>query len=224
MIQTFYFNDLRTCCYVLYDGTGECAIIDPGCIRQSERDRLVKFITDNSLRPKMIIQTHGHFDHVMGNAFVTSVWHVPTYLAAADMGQMRRARPYAGYFGYDIEEPSGEIIDMKDGDVLEIGGIRLEVLETPGHTPGGVMLYDREGGYVFTGDTVFCGSIGRTDLPGGDYDQLKESIRTKFLPLPSDTVVYPGHGPSTDVGRERMTNPFIEDIVAGGPCAEELQS
>ena len=86
------------------------------------------------------------------------------------------------------------------------------------------MLYDREGGYVFTGDTVFCGSIGRTDLPGGDYDQLKESIRTKFLPLPSDTVVYPGHGPSTDVGRERMTNPFIEDIVAGGPCAEELQS
>lgn len=213
MIQTFYFNDLRTCCYVLYDETGECAIIDPGCIKQSERDRLEKFITEKNLRPKMIIQTHGHFDHVMGNAYVARKWNMPTYLASADLPQVKRAKAYGSYFGYDFEEPSEDIRDMKEGDVLEVGNIRLKVLESPGHTAGGVLLYDEKGGYVFTGDTVFCGSIGRTDLPAGDYDRLKESIRTKFLPLPSDTVVYPGHGPATDVGREKMTNPFLEDII-----------
>lgn len=213
MIQTFYFNDLRTCCYVLYDGAGECAIIDPGCIRQTEKDRLVRFIKENHLVPRMIIQTHGHFDHVMGNAFVASEWNIPTYLAAADVPQIRRASSYGSYFGYEFDQPSEDIRDMKDGDVINVGAIRLKVLASPGHTAGGVLLYDEEGGYVFTGDTLFCGSIGRTDLPGGDYDMLSESIRTKILPLPADTVVYPGHGPATDIGREKMTNPFLEDII-----------
>ncbi len=214
MIHTFYFNDLRTCCYVLYDEDGECAIIDPGCIKQSERDRLVKFIEENHLHPRMIIQTHGHFDHVMGNSFVAAKWHIPTYLASADIPQVRRAASYGSYFGYEFEQPSEDIRDMKDGDIISVGSIRLKVLASPGHTAGGVLLYDEKDGCVFTGDTLFCGSIGRTDLPGGDYDRLSESIRTKILPLPSDTKVYPGHGPATDIGREKMTNPFLEDIIA----------
>lgn len=213
MIETFYFNDLRTCCYVLYDETGECAIIDPGCIRPAERDRLAGFIEKHGLKPKMIIQTHGHFDHVMGNAFVTDRWHVPTYINSADMSQLRRSKSYGSYFGYDFEEPSSDVHDMKDGDILKVGNISLKVLASPGHTAGGVLLYDEKGGYVFTGDTIFCGSIGRTDLPGGDYDMLRKSIIDKVLPLPSDTVIYPGHGPVTDVGRERMTNPFLEDML-----------
>ena len=203
MIQTFYFNDLRTCCYVLYDEAGECAIIDPGCIKQKH------------LHPRMILQTHGHFDHVMGNAFVASKWNIPTYLAAADIPQLRRSSSYGSYFGYEFGQPSEDNVrDIKDGDIINVGTIQLRVLASPGHTAGGVLFYDEKGGYVFTGDTLFCGSIGRTDLPGGDFDLLSESIRTKILPLPVDTVVYPGHGPATDIGREKMTNPFLEDIIA----------
>ena len=106
MIQTFYFNDLRTCCYVLYDEAGECAIIDPGCIKQSEKDRLVKFIEEKHLHPRMILQTHGHFDHVMGNDFVATKWNIPTYLAAADIPQLRRSSSYGSYFGYEFGQPS----------------------------------------------------------------------------------------------------------------------
>ena len=214
MIQTFYFNDLRTCCYVLYDEAGECAIIDPGCIKQSEKDRLVKFVEEKHLHPRMILQTHGHFDHVMGNAFVARTWNIPTYINSADIPQIRRAASYGSYFGYEFEQPSEDLRDMKDGDIINVGSIQLKVLESPGHTEGGVLLYDEKGGYVFTGDTLFCGSIGRTDLPAGDFDKLSESLRTKVLPLPADTVVYPGHGPATDIGREKMTNPFLEDIIA----------
>ena len=196
MIKTFYFNDLRTCCYVLYDEAGECAIIDPGCIKQSERDRLVKFIEENHLHP------------------VARTWNIPTYINSADIPQIRRAASYGSYFGYEFEQPSEDLRDMKDGDIINVGSIQLKVLESPGHTEGGVLLYDEKGGYVFTGDTLFCGSIGRTDLPAGDFDKLSESLRTKVLPLPADTVVYPGHGPATDIGREMMTNPFLEDIIA----------
>ena len=181
MIQTFYFNDLRTCCYVLYDEAGECAIIDPGCIKQSEKDRLVKFIEEKHLHPRMILQTHGHFDHVMGNAFVASKWNIPTYLAAADIPQLRRSSSYGSYFGYEFGQPSEDNVrDIKDGDIINVGTIQLRVLASPGHTAGGVLFYDEKGGYVFTGDTLFCGSIGRT----------------------------------TDIGREKMTNPFLEDIIA----------
>ena len=175
----------------------------------------MKFIEEKHLHPRMILQTHGHFDHVMGNAFVASKWNIPTYLAAADIPQLRRSSSYGSYFGYEFEQPSEDNVrDIKDGDIINVGTIQLRVLASPGHTAGGVLFYDEKGGYVFTGDTLFCGSIGRTDLPGGDFDLLSESIRTKILPLPVDTVVYPGHGPATDIGREKMTNPFLEDIIA----------
>lgn len=212
MIKTFYFNDLRTCCYIVYDDTRECAIIDPGCYKKSEQDRIVKFIGDNGLTPVMIIQTHGHFDHVMGNAFVSERWNIPTYLASEDLPQLKRASSYGSYFGYEFAQPDGEIRDMKDGDIIRFGNTELEVRSSPGHTAGGVLLYNHKEGYVFTGDTIFKGSIGRTDLPGGDYDLLAESIRTKVMTLPPDTVIYPGHGPATDVGTEINTNPFLEPI------------
>lgn len=212
MIKTYYFNDLRTCCYIVYDKTGECAIIDPGCYKQSERDRLTKFINENNLTPKMIIQTHGHFDHVMGNAFVTGKWNIPTYLAEEDIPQIERASAYGSYFGYVFDRPGEDIRNMKDGDTIRFGETELEVSASPGHTAGGVLLYNRKEGYVFTGDTIFKGSIGRTDLPAGDYDMLMHSIRTKIMTLPPDTVIYPGHGPATDVSTEINTNPFLEPI------------
>lgn len=128
MIKTFYFNDLRTCCYVIYDRSGECAIVDPGCYKQSEKERLVKFINENHLTPKMIIQTHGHFDHVMGNAFVTSQWHIPTYLHHADLPQIKRSETYGSYFGYEFENPSDQVTDMKQDDIISFGQTELRVL------------------------------------------------------------------------------------------------
>ncbi len=209
MIKIFYFNDLRTCCYVVYDKSGKCAIVDPGCYKQSEKERLVKFIEENGLTPLMIIQTHGHFDHVMGNAFVTEQWGIPTYINEKDLDQVQRSSSYASYFGYEFANPSGRFINMEDGDVINIGEIQLKVFTTPGHTPGGVVLYNEAEKYVITGDTLFMGSIGRTDLPGGDYDSLMESIKTKLLTLPGETQVYPGHGLSSSITYEIYNNPFL---------------
>lgn len=209
MIKTFYFNDLRTCCYIVYDAAGKCAIVDPGCYKQSEKDRLVKFVEENNLTPLMIIQTHGHFDHVMGNAFVSEKWNIPTYLNENDWPQVQRSSSYAGYFGYIFDNPSDKFVNMNDGDIINIGEISLKVFATPGHTAGGVVLYNEAEGYLLTGDTIFQGSVGRTDLPGGDYDMLMESIKTKILTLPSSTQIYPGHGPSTSIAFESMNNPFI---------------
>ena len=212
MIKTFYFNDLRTCCYILYDETGECAIIDPGCYKDSEKDRIIKFIGENNLTPKMILQTHGHFDHVMGNSFVAERWGIPTYITAEDIPQMRRARSYSAFYGYEFDEPSDNIVEIKDGDVIKVGKMELKVLASPGHTPGGVMFYNEKDKYVFVGDTIFKGSVGRSDLPGGDYDALMNSIKVNILPMPTDVVIYPGHGPVTDVAEELMKNPFLEPL------------
>ncbi len=212
MIKTFYFNDLRTCCYILWDDTKECAIVDPGCISDSERNRLVKFIEENELQPKMIINTHGHFDHIMGNVFVGNQWNIPTYLNKEDLPLFSRTSAYCEMFGYKIDQPSDEVVDLSDGDMINIGNICLKVIHTPGHTLGGVVLYNAEENYVLTGDSIFEGSIGRTDLPGGDYDTLMDSIENKIISLPSETIIYPGHGPSTTVGKEVGTNPFLERL------------
>ena len=210
MMKIFYFNDLRTCCYLVYDKQGMCAIIDPGCQKQSEKERLVKYIETNGLTPVAIIQTHGHFDHVMGNAFASKQWNIPTYLNRNDLPLALRASSYAVYFGYEFDNPSENVIDMKDGDVIKIGEIKLKVFTTPGHTPGGVVLYNEEEKYLITGDTLFQGSIGRTDLPGGDFDARMESIKSKILTLPGEVEVFPGHGPSTSIAYEMLNNPFIQ--------------
>lgn len=209
MIKTFYFNDLRTCCYLIYDQTKECAIVDPGCYSESEKNRLVKFVEDEGLTPKMILITHGHFDHLMGVDFVSKLWHLPIYMNAHDLSQLRRAGSYGGYFGYSYEQPSDHIVDLKEGDIISVGDIRLKVFCTPGHSQGGVVFYNEAEKYLLSGDSLFQGSIGRTDLPEGDFDTLIESIRTKILNLPSDTTVYPGHGPHTSIAEEIASNPFL---------------
>ncbi len=209
MIKRFYFNDLRTCCYLLWDEAKECVIIDPGCYSDSEGSRIVKFVQENGLTPKMLINTHGHFDHVIGNVFVVEKWNIPTFMNKGDLPYLSRAKAQGGYFGYDVKQPSEDVNDLKDGDIINYGDSSLKVSYTPGHSQGGVVLYNEKEGFVITGDSLFAGSIGRTDLPGGDYDELMESIRTKILTLPPDTVVYPGHGPETTIATEITTNPFL---------------
>lgn len=208
-IKTFYFNDLRECTYVLWDSTKECVIIDPGCHSKSEEERLEKFIEENELKPVKLLNTHGHFDHIMGNAFVSKRWNIKTYIHPNDKPHLERALVQSEMFGYNIEQPPLDTIDIKEGDILKFGNSHLTVMETPGHSRGGVSFYNQKNKIVVTGDSLFSGSIGRTDLPGGDYDQLMDSLLNKIVKLGEDFRVYPGHGPYTTIGKELATNPFL---------------
>ena len=209
--KTFYFNDLRECSYIVWDDTLECIIVDPGCQSDSEKDRLKKFIETNNLKPVKLVNTHGHFDQVMGIAFVANLWGVKTYIHPLDKGHLERAQQYSEMFGYRLEQPPIDTIDLEDGGYVEFGNSKLKVIHTPGHTRGGVCLYseEEENHFVITGDSLFAGSIGRTDLPGGDYDQLMESLLGKLVRIGEDYRVLPGHGPETTIATELNTNPFL---------------
>lgn len=208
-IKTFYFNDLRECTYVLWDDTNECVIIDPGCHTDSEKERLEKFIEESTLKPVKLLNTHGHFDHIMGNAFVTKRWSLKTHIHPYDKPHLERAVTHSEMFGYSIEQPPLDTIDIEEGDIIDFGNSHLNVMYTPGHTRGGVCFYNNEDKIVITGDALFSGSIGRTDLPGGDYDQLMNSLLNKIVKLGDDFRVYPGHGPYTTIGKELASNPFL---------------
>lgn len=208
-IKSFYFNDLRECSYLLWDETGECVIVDPGCYTENEKERLVKFIEQNDLHPVKLVNTHGHFDHIMGNAFVVSKWGVPAYIHIDDKHHIERAKQYTEMFGYTIEQPPVNTIDLKDGDIIEFGCSKIRVIHTPGHSQGGICLVSDDDKFVITGDSLFAGSIGRTDLPGGDYEQLMDSLLNKVIPLGEDFKVYPGHGPATTISEEIASNPFL---------------
>jgi glyoxylase-like metal-dependent hydrolase (beta-lactamase superfamily II) len=209
--KTFYFNDLRECTYVLWDESGEAVIVDPGCYTDNEKSRLEKFITENNLKPVKILQTHGHFDHVLGSAFATERWGIDTYIHSDDVHLFENASNYTGMFGYNVDAVSSRLVILSDGDIVSFGNSKLKVIHTPGHTRGGVCFYNEEDGnrFVLTGDTLFAGSIGRTDLPGGDYDMLMESLLSKLTVIGREYRVMPGHGPETSIGEELDTNPFL---------------
>jgi len=208
-VKTFYFNELRTCCYLLWDETKESILIDPGCASHSEQERLKKFVAQEGLTPQYLVNTHAHFDHLMGNAFACAQWEIQTYIHPADQYMLEHADSYCRVFGMDIEKPPVDTLPLSEQEPLRFGHSMLQVLETPGHSPGGICLYAPQDGLLITGDTLFAGSIGRTDLPGGDYDQLINSIQTKLLRLNDTVRVLPGHGPETTLGEERLHNPFL---------------
>ncbi|MCL2726892.1 MAG: MBL fold metallo-hydrolase [Bacteroidales bacterium] len=208
-VKTFYFNELRTCCYLLWDETKEAIFIDPGCASHSEQERLKKFVAQEELKPQYLVNTHAHFDHLMGNAFVCAQWEIKTYIHPAELYMLEHAVSYCRVFGMEIEKPPVDTHPLCEKEPLRFGNSALQVLKTPGHTSGGVCLYAQQEGFLITGDTLFAGSIGRTDLPGGDYDKLISSIQTKLLPLNDAVRVLPGHGPETTIGGERLHNPFL---------------
>jgi glyoxylase-like metal-dependent hydrolase (beta-lactamase superfamily II) len=212
-IKTFYFNDLRECTYLLWDETNECVLIDPGAESESERSRLQKFIGENNLKPVAILNTHGHFDHVLANAFLSRTYNIKSYIHAGDKDLLENTNEYGAMFGYKIEQPPAPAGFLTDGQVFRFGNSALHVLHTPGHSKGGVSLYAPADKLVLTGDTLFQSNIGRVDLPGGDFNEMMESLSTKLMTLPDDTAVYPGHGAPSTIGEERRNNPYLAEIT-----------
>ena len=208
-IKTFYFNPLRECCYVAWDDTKACVIIDPGCYGPRELQRLQHLVEEKQLQPVKILLTHGHFDHVLGLEAAARQWNLDAWIHPDDREQLVSSGQWCRELGMTYEPFTGTLHDLADGDVVTFGTTKLKVLATPGHTRGGVCFLNEESGMLFTGDTLFAGSIGRTDHPGGDYEQLIGSIHRKILPLDGDITVLPGHGPASSVGYERATNPFL---------------
>lgn len=208
-IKTFFFNPIRTCCYAAWDETQECVIVDPGCNGQREFQRLVDFITLTKLKPVKVLLTHGHFDHILGVADAAATWPLEVCLNPADRPLFPKGYAWARDLGLEAKPYEGPFTDVSEGDTVRFGNTELTVLATPGHTRGGVCYYCPKSLTLFSGDTLFAGSIGRTDFEEGDLDLLLESITKKLLPLDGNTTVLPGHGPATSIGYERSTNPFL---------------
>jgi glyoxylase-like metal-dependent hydrolase (beta-lactamase superfamily II) len=199
---------LQSNSYLLADEvTGEAALFDPGMESEPVADVLAR----ERLTVTAIINTHGHFDHVFGNAYFKAKTGAPLLMHRADLDLVKRLEEQSLYFGFRATPSPLPDRFLEEGDEVRVGGIRLRVLHTPGHSPGGICLVTD--GTAFVGDTLFAGSIGRTDLPGGSAETLLTSIREKLLTLPDDTVIYPGHGPATTIGHERRHNPFLTGRV-----------
>ena len=210
-IQSFTFNGFQENTYVLFDESKKCIIIDPGCYEQNEKLELVRFIVDNELEPVKLINTHCHIDHVLGNRFVAEKWSLDLEMHELDLPTLRSVKDYCQLYGFHNYEESPEPSTfLKEGDKIHFGNSSLDVLFAPGHAPGHIVLYSKEQHFVIGGDVLFQMSIGRTDLPGGDYDTLISSIKDKLLPLDEQTKVYCGHGPSTTIGFEKANNPFLK--------------
>lgn len=208
-IAAFTFNPFQENTYVVYDDSGECVIIDPGCYNQQERNELSAFIAEKNLNPVMLINTHCHVDHVLGNKFVADTYQVPLKMHRADIPVLEAVPSYARSFGFEVDPSPVADEYFDEGDTIEFGDTKFDIYFTPGHCPGHVVLHNAADKYVIGGDVLFAGSIGRTDLPGGDFDTLERSIKEKLYVLPDETVVYSGHGPKTTIGREKVSNPFV---------------
>lgn len=210
-IRCFEFNPIQENTYVLYNSNGDCAIIDPGCYYENERKQLRAFIEDNQLIPKYLINTHCHLDHVFGNKFVSETWSLPLHLHETEKLVLGFAPKSSEMYGLPFDNYSGEMRYLNEGDTIKLGEDELKVLLTPGHSPASLSFYCEEDGFLISGDVLFSGSIGRTDLPGGDFATLEKSIREKLYTLPDETKVYPGHGRGTSIGFEKRNNPFVRE-------------
>lgn len=209
-IKQFTFNPVSVNTYVCWDNTGECVIIDAGCSNENEENILASFIEYKKLKPVRLLNTHAHFDHIMGNAFVSRKWNLKPELNEGDQYNLKKSKQHAMMFGIKISNPPEVDLSLNEGDRVNVGESYFSIIHVPGHSPGSLVFYCEKSSFVIVGDVLFNGSIGRTDLPKGDHDLLIKGIKEKLLVLPEDTRVFSGHGPDTTIGMEKRINPFLQ--------------
>lgn len=207
-IKHFVFNPLSTNCYLVYDQQ-KAWIIDPCFCNEEEFSRLKQFLLSEALSVEKILCTHLHFDHIFGAQMAADAFQCEVYAHIGDSDWMSQMARYAAFFGLTCGPELKKISHLYEGDLLQSESMKARVIEVPGHSKGGLAYYFEEDKLLFAGDSLFAGSIGRTDLDGGSYEQLIESIRCKLLTLPDDCIVYCGHGPSTSIAVEKAENPYL---------------
>lgn len=209
-VKGFTFNPFQENTYVLYDDTRECVIIDPGCYDPEEKLELTEFIKKEGLKPVKLLNTHCHIDHVLGNKYASETWSLELFIHKNEVVLLDSVESYGTTFGVFAEKSPAAAGFLNEGDMVVFGNSNLAVIFTPGHSPGSITFYSAEEKFLISGDVLFYQSIGRTDLPGGDYGTLIKSIKEKLLILPDETKVYSGHGPVTTIGAEKKLNPFLK--------------
>lgn len=209
IVTSFTFNAFAENTYVLHDETKACIVVDPGCYDKSEQQTLTNFIQTQDLQVTQLVNTHCHIDHVLGNKYIAEAYQTSLAIHEADLSTLRAQVVFAPRYGIMQYEELLPNQYLTEGQSVRFGNTELQVLFTPGHAPGHVVLYHEPSGQLISGDVLFQRSIGRTDLPGGHYETLIRSIKTKLFPLPDATIVYPGHGSSTTIGEEKKYNPFL---------------
>jgi len=211
LVAEFTFNPFQENTYILYDDTKECVIFDPGCYTAAERKQLSEFIEAAELKPVRLINTHCHLDHIFGNSFVAEKYGLGLEIHKGEVVVLEAAPIACQKYGIPYPDPSPAASSfLEENTTITFGNTMLELLFTPGHSPASLSFYCKESNFLIAGDVLFYGSIGRTDLPGGDFDTLINSIKTQLFPLPDDTKVFAGHGPSTTIGFEKANNPFLQ--------------
>ncbi len=208
-VASFTFNPFQENTYILYDETKEGVIIDPGCYTEEEREELTRFISSEKIKPVKLLNTHCHTDHVLGNAFVARTYQLELEMHKGEIPVLQMAGQFGMMMGIQMEASPQPSVFLEEGDTVTFGNASLSVLFTPGHSPASISFYNEADEFVIAGDVLFLQSIGRTDLPGGDTNTLLESIRTQLFPLGDAVKVYPGHGPATTIGFEKVNNPFL---------------
>ena len=209
-VKAFTFNPFEENTYILYNGQKQCCIIDPGCYFPQEREELKTFVENMGLSPVLLLNTHCHLDHVFGNKFIYDTWGLSLHLHEKEKLVLDFAPNSGKLYQVPFDIYDGPLVYLKEGEKIKINDDELEIRFVPGHSPGHVCFYNEAGSFVIGGDVLFNSSIGRTDLPGGDYATLINSIQTQLFILPDETKVYSGHGPMTTIGFEKMNNPFVK--------------
>jgi hydroxyacylglutathione hydrolase len=210
IIKSFVFSPIQENTYVLYNDKDACLIIDPGCYFGNERRELQQFINEEKLVPEILLNTHCHLDHVFGNKFIHDEFGLTLHIHEKEKIVLDFAAEAGLRWNMPFDNYRGKIIYLKEGDKIKLGEDELEVLFTPGHSPGSISFYCEAQKFVISGDVLFKSGIGRTDLPGGDINVLIESINKKLFSLPDDVIVYSGHGLPTTIGFEKKNNPFLK--------------
>lgn len=207
-IHSFVFSPFQENTFILFDETKECVIIDPGFCDEEEQNELTSFIQSQNLNVKLLLNTHCHVDHVLGNYFLKEKYKIKLLIHKAAEPELRAVKAYAQSYGFHQYQEATPDNFLQEGETVQFGNQILKVIFVPGHSPGSVAFYDEKNKILIGGDVLFYHSIGRTDMPGGNFDQLIESIHTKLFTLPDHIKVFPGHGPETTIGYEKRTNPF----------------